>query len=343
MTATDTMDCLRIEAWGGDLERATVPVPEPGPGEVLVKVEATSVGLTVHNAIRGDLGDDPAELPRIPGHETVGRIAETGLGVNGLDAGDRVGAYFYLNCGRCEACRSGLEPLCYNLEGYVGIDVDGGYAEYAILPAGNAIALPDSLDPVDATVIPDALATPYHVANQRARVAPGDDVLVLGAGGGVGIHLVQMVQHFGGRAHALDRVPEKLERCRDLGAASTIDTTETALEDVETTFDAVVDFTGSTPLIETAISSLVPRGRLVNLTTFPGRTIDVSPREQVMGEVEVVGSRYCSKSEFLRSGELLAENEIEPVVTEVVDLDGVPELLKRIAAGEVTGRGAVVL
>lgn len=338
-----TMECLQIESWGGDLERATVPVPEPGPGEVLVEVEATSVGLTVRNSINGDLGDDPANLPRIPGHEVIGRIAETGVGVDGLQEGDLVGAYFYLNCGRCSACRSGHEPLCSNLGGYVGIDVDGGFAEYAVLPARNALELPDDLDPVDATVVPDALATPYHVANQRARVEPDDDVLILGAGGGVGIHLVQIVQHFGGRAHAVDRVPEKLERCRELGATSTIDTSEASLDGLEPAFDAVVDFTGSTSLLEAATSLLAPRGRLVNLTTFPDRTFDVSPREQVIGETEVVGSRYCSKYEYLRCGELVAAGEIEPIVSEVVALDEVPDLLARIADGEVTGRGAVRL
>lgn len=339
---TDSMECLRIEAWDGDVERATASIPEPGPGGVLVEVEATSVGLTVRNSIRGDLGDDPANLPRIPGHEVVGRVAETGPGVDGLDEGARVGAYFYLSCDRCEACRSGHEPLCSNLGGYVGIDTDGGYAEYVVLPAGNAIDLPDGLDPVDATVVPDALATPYHVANQRARIEPDDDVLILGAGGGVGIHLVQVVRHFGGRAHALDRVSEKLDRCLELGASTAIDTSETSLSEVEATYDAVVDFTGSTDLIEAAMDRLAPRGRLVNLTTFPGRTVDLSPREQVLGEVEVVGSRYCSKYEYLRCGELVESGEIEPVVTEVVDLDGVPGLLDRIADGRVTGRGAVV-
>ena len=337
------MECLRIESWGGDLERTTAPVPQAGPGEVLVEVEATSVGLTVRNSINGDLGDDPANLPRIPGHEVVGRVAEAGPGVEGLQPGDLVGAYFYLSCGRCRACRSGHESLCANLGGFVGIDVDGGFAEYAVLPAENALELPDDLDPVDATVVPDALATPYHVANQRAQVEPDDDVLVLGAGGGVGIHLVQMVQHFGGRAHAVDQVPEKLSQCRELGAASTIDTSQQSLADVETRFDAVVDFTGSTALLAEAVGLLAPGGRLVNLTTFPGRTFELSPREQVLGELVVVGSRYCAKHEYLRCGELVADGEIEPVVTEVVDLDGVPDLLARIAAGEVTGRGAVVL
>ncbi|MDR9380687.1 MAG: zinc-binding dehydrogenase, partial [Natronomonas sp.] len=136
---------------------------------------------------------------------------------------------------------------------------------------------------------------------------------------------------------------DKLNRCLELGAETAINTRERPLSSVEATYDAVVDFTGATDLIESALSRLGTGGRLVNLTTFPGRTLDVSPRAQVLGETEVVGSRYCSTHEYLRCGELVASGEIEPVVSEVVDLEGVPELLDRIAAGSVTGRGAVVL
>ncbi|MGM0590447.1 MAG: alcohol dehydrogenase catalytic domain-containing protein [Halobacteriota archaeon] len=338
-----TMDCLQLTERGGELERSTVPIPEAGPGEVLVEVEAASVGLTVRNNTQGDLAGDDSPIPRIPGHEAVGRIAATGPGVTHLAEGDRVGAYYYLSCGHCDPCLAGHDPLCENLEGRLGVDRDGGFAEYLSLPARNAIRLPESLDPVDGTVVPDAVATPYHVADRRANVRPGDDVLILGAGGGVGIHLVQMVQYFGGRAHALDRVGEKLERCAELGATTTVDTTETALADVDKSFDAVVDFTGSAALLEEATRRLRPHGRLVNLTAFPSAVFELSPRLQVMTEMEVVGSRYCWKDEYRRCGELVASGEIEPVVTEVVGLDGVQDLFDRIAGGEVVGRGAVVL
>ncbi|MFB6130449.1 MAG: alcohol dehydrogenase catalytic domain-containing protein [Salinigranum sp.] len=341
----ETMRCLQIPEWGGDLELAEVPVPSVGPTDVLVDGEATSVGLTVANVINGDLGDDDEDLPRIPGHELVGRVAETGDGVTHLREGDLVTAYFYLSCGHCDACRRGDDSLCENLGGFVSVDVDGGFAEYARLPAGNAIPLPEDLDPVEATVVPDALATPYHVANQRADVEPGDDVMILGAGGGVGIHLVQVARYFGGTVTAVDRVEEKLARCADLGAEHTIDTDETSLADYADErgleYDAVVDFTGAMDLVEEAADLLGHRGRIVNLTTFPGRTLDVSPRAQVFAETEVVGSRYCSKYELRRAAELLAEGAVEPVISEVVPMEDVPDLLDSIRAGDVVGRGAM--
>jgi D-arabinose 1-dehydrogenase-like Zn-dependent alcohol dehydrogenase len=159
---------------------------------VLLEVEATSVGLTVSNAVNGDLGDSADDLPRVPGHEIIGRVRETGAGVSHPKARSLVDSCFYLNCRRCSACRRGRESLCENLDGFVSVDTDSRFAEYVRLPAGNLLELPDMLDPVAATVVPDALTTPCHVANQRADVAPGDEVLVLGAAGGVGIHLVQV-------------------------------------------------------------------------------------------------------------------------------------------------------
>lgn len=340
------MACLQLRRWGGELERTEVPVPEPAPHEVLIEVEAASVGLTVRNAIDGDLGDDDEYLPRIPGHEVVGRVVEVGSPAVPLEEGDLVATYFYLICGRCDACLSSHESLCENFAGFVGVAVDGGYSEYMSLTARSVVRLPSGIDLVAATAVPDAIATPYHVASRRANVGPGDEVLVLGAGGGVGIHMVQMAAHFGGTVTAVDQVDEKLETCASVGARRTVNTAEQPLtefvEESDVRYDIVIDFTGSMDLLDASISVLAPRGRLVNLTGFPGRSFEVSPREQVLGELEVVGSRYCSRYELKRSAELVADGTIEPVVTQVVEMDGVQDLLDTIEAGELTGRGAVV-
>lgn len=335
------MKSLQVVNRDGDLELVEPDVPEIGVNDVLVEVEATSVGLTVYKAIHGRIADDPANRPRIPGHEIVGRVVEVGDGVTEVDRGDRVGAYFYLSCGRCDACRSGHEPLCENLDGHVGVDIDGGFAEYARLPAFNAITLPDALDPIDATVVPDAVATPYHVADRRAEVEPGDEVMILGAGGGVGIHLVQMVQYFGGRVTAVDQRAYKLDRCADLGAIRTVDTTAESLVDLDVSFDAVVDFTSSPDLVMQALDLVAPQGTVVILSGSFDRPIEIESRGLVHREFDVVGSRYCSRYEFRRGASLVADGTIEPVVTEVVDLDGVTDLLDAIAAGDHLGRGAV--
>lgn len=334
------MECLTVTEPGGPLELDRAPVPAIGPTDVLVDVDATSVGLTVYNKIHGSLTDSSL-LPRIPGHEVVGRVAEIGEGVTSVEPGEFVGAYFYLSCGYCDPCRRAREPLCENLAGQVGVEIDGGFAEYVRLPEPNVITLAADLDPIAASAIPDAIATPYHIADRRAAIAPGDAVLVLGAGGGVGIHLVQMARYFGGTVTAVDQTAEKLEACAELGADAVLDTTERPITDLEARFDVIVDFTGSMALIEDAVGLLGRHGRFVHLASAYGRTYDVAPRALVGREIDVVGSRYCSKYELRRCSDLVADGVIEPIVTEVVDLGGVPELLDAIASGAVIGRGAV--
>lgn len=338
----DRMQCLQIDEWGDDPKVTDAPVPEPAPDEVLIDVEATGVGRTVANVIAGNMNDDPDALPRIPGHEVVGRVAETGAGISHLSSGEYVTVYFHLTCGHCKPCQQAFGSICENHAGWVSAHTDGGFAEYACLPAENVLPIPEEIDPVAATTIPDAVATPYHVANQRAEIDRGDEVMILGAGGGVGIHMVQMVRYFGADVTAVDVVDEKLDACIEYGATRTINASEENVADVAGTHDVVIDFVGDSETLDSIPSIMAPRGRFVHLTTFPGNTTSLSPREAVINEISVVGSRYCAKHELLEAGDLVAAGEIEPVVSETVDPGGVPELLDRIVANDVFGRGAMI-
>ncbi len=172
----------RVHSWGEDPVWEEIPETPPGRGEVAIEVEACGVGRTVLNCINGNLNDGQATLPRVPGHELVGRVTELGPHSDPDLLGMRVAAFFYLFCGECEPCVRGREPHCQNLEGWVGVHRDGGYAPRANLPARNVVPLSDGLDPVAATVIPDAVATPVHVA-ERAAIDGEDRVVVVGAGG----------------------------------------------------------------------------------------------------------------------------------------------------------------
>lgn len=342
---TSTMDALVIDSWSGDLERVEQSIPNGRPGDVLIDVEATGIGLTVAGAIDGDVGGGDDVFPLVPGHELVGTVAEVGDGVRGLEPGTRVGAYFYLSCGRCDACYDGVEPLCERSDGLVGVDTDGGFAEYVRLPAQSVVELPTAVSGPEATVIPDAVGTSYHVANQRAAVTPGDDVLILGAGGGVGVHLLQVIRYFGGSVTAVDRVRSKLDVCERLGAKRTIDTSveDLTAEGISGGYDAVVDFTGAAELVSEALDLVSPRGRFVNMTAAADWSVSVTPQSLVRDELTVLGSRYCSKREYRAGAELVADGIVEPIVSEVVDLDGVSDLLETVRRGELLGRGAVSL
>src|SRR5262249_50599025 len=151
---TRRMRAQVLHEWGGDVRYETVAIPAVAPGEALIEVEACSVGLTVLNYMNGNHHRRPEDLPRIPGHEIVGRVIPPGDGVSRPRVGDRVMTPFYLFCGACDMCTLGHEPLCRNLAGQVGVARDGGYAEYAALPARNFIPVPDGVSPVRSTSTP---------------------------------------------------------------------------------------------------------------------------------------------------------------------------------------------
>jgi propanol-preferring alcohol dehydrogenase len=333
-----------LHQWGGEVTLEDVPAPTPGPGEVLVKVEACGVGLTVLNYMRGNLGASD-RVPRIPGHEAVGRVVELGAGVDGLRVGDRVMVYFYLSCGACDLCRAAHEPLCRNLQGNVGVARDGGYAEYLALPTFNLLPVPDGIGPVDATAVPDAIATPLHVS-RRAGIGPGDLVMVVGAAGGVGMHMVQMARLFGAEVIAVDLGETKLKATRDVGAMGTLDF---GAPDAAGALRALaphgvtvaIDLVGSRETLAFSLERLGRQGRLVVLTTFPGVSIEVAPRLMVREEITILGSRYASRWEVAQAARMVAAGRIRPVISEVVPLERVDELHARLRARTLLGRGAI--
>lgn len=333
----------RVRRWGEDPQWEPFAVPSPGANEVLVEVEACGVGLTVLNCINGDLGNDAGLLPRVPGHELVGRVVEVGDGTDPGLMGRRVVAYFYLNCGRCEWCRTGREPRCANLAGYLGVHRDGGYAPWAVLPERNAIPVPDKLDPVLATVVPDAVATAVHVAD-RAEIAPGDRVAVLGAGGGVGIHMVQVARHRGATVAGLDVTEEKLAEIERLGAlpihSDGFELLDYGIFEGERP-TVVVDLLGTTATAAWALGALGMGGRMVVLTTFPHRQSAFQARDMVFRELSILGSRYSYRAQVVEAARLVADGHVQPIIGTVAGPQDVLGLHEQIRSRRLIGRGAL--
>jgi alcohol dehydrogenase, propanol-preferring len=335
----------RIHTWGGPLHWESFDVPPPEPGEILIRVEACGIGLTVLNCIRGDLATDSARLPRVPGHEIVGRVEALGDGVTSPPVGARVMAYFYLVCGRCDACRSGQDSLCRNLAGWIGVHRDGGYASFTVLPAANVIRLPTSIGAPEATAIPDAIATPLHVCKTRARIQPGDRVVVIGAGGGVGIHMVEMAALFGATVAGLEPSESKFDMIRRMGGVPVLSRSfhdidlSSVLGDEKPT--VAIDLVGSKGSLTWALASLSIGGRLVVLTTFRDVELQCSPRDLVLREAAVLGSRYASKAELRESVDLVAAGKIHPVVSRIVPPPSVEDVHRALQEGRLIGRGAI--
>jgi propanol-preferring alcohol dehydrogenase len=342
VTSPATQTGYRIHRWDTDPTWEEFDLPPPGPGEVTVKVEACGVGLTVLNSIRGDLGNDAALLPRVPGHELAGHVIETGPDVDRHLLGARVVAYFYLSCDSCNECLAGRDPLCRNLAGFVGVHRDGGYAPYTVLPASNVIAVPDGLDPIAATVVPDAVATPVHVA-ARAALTGDDRVVVIGAGGGVGIHMIQVALLETNDVVGLDVTQDKLNAI-DAHGARAMDSSDFSsllnpFRDGPPT--VVIDFVGSSAATTWSLNSLGPRGRFVALTTFMQASIPVEHRDLVFREISLIGSRYATRAEVAVAADLVATGKIDPVIGEVVGPADLLALHDSLRNQRLIGRGAL--
>jgi len=334
----------RLHRWGVDPVWESFDRRSPMEGEVLVQVEACGIGSTVLNLIRRDPEDPTVTLPRVPGHELVGRVVEAPSRADRQWIGRRVTAYFYLFCGHCRTCVAGQENRCVNLAGLIGLHIDGGYAPYVVLPSRNLIDVPKGLDPVAATVVADAVATPVHIARTRARIGFVDRVAIIGAGGGVGIHLVQVARLHGAAVAGLDVTDDKLAAISDLGAEPV---RSTDLETLDGRFwpdggpTVIVDFVGTTQTIAWAQRSIERGGRVTVMTSFPDVDARLDPMRLVEWEASLIGSRYASRREVQIAAELVAAGRIRPMIGAIVPPDGVLDVHRRLRSGGIVGRAAV--
>ena len=343
------MKAVLLKAADSPLVVESVPDPVPGPGEAVARVLACGAGLTIHHARAGRL---KLEYPRILGHEITGEIVALGRDVEHLRTGDGVTAYFYLTCGRCHWCSIDRETLCDNFRGYVGREIDGGYAEYIKLPAESFIRIPERLDwrrhPAEAGVVCDAIATPLKVV-RKARIAPTDTVAVFGAGGGLGVHMLKVARWAHARkVVAVDIMASKFEACLKSGADATVDAAEGRVAEqlLELTggkgIDVAIDFVCSTSTLESAFAALGKGGRLVTLGGH-GARFTARPAEMLRKEIELLGSRYATRAEVVESLELVARGDVWPLVTEKVPFERAEEVHQRLDKGLVTGRAALIV
>ena len=324
---------------GRPLELAEVPTPEPGAGEVRVKVAACGLCHTDLHYL--DHGTPTFKTPPLVlGHEISGRIDRLGADVTGWSEGDAVLLPAVLACGACALCRTGRENIC-EASRMFGNHVDGGFAEYVLAPARDLVRLPSELPLAESAIIADALTTPFHAVVRRGRVAPGDRVLVLGCGG-VGLNVVQIAAAVGARVVAVDVSAAKLEWAKRLGAEIVIDAgahdrldkavrKATGAAGVDVAFEAI----GKPSTQEQAFHGLRAGCRLV-LVCFSPEAMSLPSGRVMFREIEIVGSLGCRPVDYPRVITLAQQGRIRvrELVTHRFALADIHQAFDALRSGE---------
>ena len=326
----------------------TVNDPSPAKGYAVAKVLACGSGLTIQHVKAGRIIVD---YPKIIGHEIIGEIVEINGKSNEYKVGDPVTAFFYLTCGQCRWCNIDRETLCDNFKGYIGREIDGGYAEYIKLPIENFIKIPESINYknnlLETAVVCDAVATPLKVI-KKARISSFDKVGVMGAGGGLGIHMLKMLKLNNISSLGIDTKTEKFDICNQNGAEFSVSPMENDLNNKIDEFtegndlDVVIDFVSSKASLELGASILGKGGRLVTLGGS-GKQFLANSADMLVKELELIGSRYCTKQELKDSLDLYARGLIKPLVSHKTDFNGAEDLHHKIETGDVTGRAGILI
>lgn len=336
------MKAVRYHGPGEPLRLEEVTRPEPGEGEVRVRVTAAGVCHTELHFLSGllDLGVRPLTL----GHETAGLIEEVGPGVRERRPGERVLIYYYRGCGRCRHCRRGDENLCREPRAQYGFISDGGFAEHAVVPERNAVPIPEGLGAIEAAPIGCSVTTALH-ACELAGVGPADVAVVYGIGA-VGYGLVQLARLRGARVIGVGRTREKLEKARELGADAVIDARNA--DPVEAVHEAtsgrgadvVFELVATAETMERSLKMLGPRGRLVFIGYSEDR-LDVHPIDLVVGERSVIGSVGNTLDELHEAIRLVAEGRVQTVVDRTLPLDEFESAIEGLRRGDVVGRAVL--
>lgn len=296
-----TMNAVVLNQLGAPLSHERVEVPGPGAHQVLVRVEACGLcGIDVGVATGG--WPQGLRLPRVLGHETVGRVAALGSGVGDLHEGERVVLpRLAWACGRCEHCLGGFEARC-GQRLHAGVDVDGGFADYQLAEAGFALAVPRGVDPLDAACLSCAGAIAYR-AVREAGVGPGDVTAVWGVGG-IGHLAVQYARMAGASVVAVDCTPDKLAMARDLGARDVVlDTTEDPVEAVARHGGAhqVIFAAPRVEAMPDALRALRRGGRLVVVAVPDAGALELPVADLVRDGISVLGADGANRLDVTRA------------------------------------------
>lgn len=327
----------------GELRVGPRPLPDPGAGEVRVRVAFCGVNH-LDRMVAEETLPAPAALPRIPGGEVSGTVEAVGGGVDPALRGARVVVAPYLFCGRCEACLDGRETLCRHGD-ILGLGRDGGYAEAVVVPAANLVPVPPALDLATAAALPLAAATAHHMLTDRAAPRAGEWLLVVGVGGGVASAALRLGCLMGARLIAASRSAEKLDRARADGAEATV-----RLEDggrgLARAVRAITGGHGADVVLDPLgglywredVAALARGGRLVTCGAYAAREGHTDIWLTFAKELSLLGSYGGARRNVAAVVDLAARGAFRPAVADRLPLASAAAAHERLRRADVYGK-----
>jgi propanol-preferring alcohol dehydrogenase len=313
--------------------------PQPGPGEVLIRIEACGVCHSDVHVVDGDWAQFAkiVKTPLIPGHEIAGVVVEKGAAVQDLQIGERVGVpWIHWTCGECELCREGNENLCRRQK-ITGVNVDGGYAEFVKAPASHVLRIPDTLSSVQAAPLFCAGVTVYR-ALKHAGILPGQRLAIFGIGG-LGHLAVQFGRALGAEVVAIDVAEEKLALARSLGTSATVNAaTDDVVKELRNRGGVHVALVTSAvrASYDTAFYCVRPTGTLL-VVGLPADPICIPPVLMAAGEIRIQASTVGTRQDLREVLAMAAVGKVRCQVA-VCALAEVNEALDQLRRGQVSGR-----
>jgi NADPH:quinone reductase-like Zn-dependent oxidoreductase len=323
------------------LQYIDAAVPTLRANEVLVRVRACALNH-LDLWVRGGLPNVPIPLPHIPGSDIAGEIAQIGAEVSTVKVGQKVVLAPGVSCGKCSACIAGLDNRCRQFSN-LGYMIDGGCAEFVRCPEVNCLPYPENLSFEEAASIPLVFQTAWHMLITRAQLQPGEDVLVLGAGSGVGSAAIQIAAMFGARIIATAGNEAKLEKAKQLGAAHLINHKTQKIRDEvrritnKRGVEVVVEHVGTATWDE-SVASLAVGGRLVTCGATTGYDAKIDLRVLFARQLSLLGSYMGVKSELVSVLKLVASGHLKPVIDRTFPLAACADAHRYLESGEQFGK-----
>ena len=317
------------------------PDPVPGPDQVVLRVHATSLNH-LDLFVREGIPALKLTLPHILGSDAAGDIAEVGSDVTDLEVGERVVVNPGISCGRCEFCLTGEDSLCVEYK-ILGEHLPGAYAEKVAVPARNVLKIPTDMQFPAASAAPLAFMTAWRMLVTRAKVRPGEDVLVLGAGSGVSTAAIQVAKLAGCTVFVTSSSDEKLRKAKALGADVLINYKALPWSKAiwELTgkrgVDVIVDHVGEATFKE-SVRTLRRGGRIVVPGATTGPMLELDARYLFWRQLSVLGSTMANQREFEEVMKLVFMGRLKPVVDRVFPLAKAREAHEYLARGDQFGK-----